>query len=102
MTSVELKDAENIARKYCGDNLSKFLRTLIYNHDKEYNKKKIVIKLQTISYMLIGICFLIIGISFYSNIAAVLLPSITTLCGIFLFIYCFILLKKQKQTKGLV
>ena len=100
MTSVELKDAEDVARKYCGDNLSRFLRELILKYDKEQNTKKNVFTTQTLAYLLISICFLIIGVSFYSNIVAVLVPSVTILCGIFLFVYCFILVKKQKTTPG--
>jgi hypothetical protein len=100
MTSVELKDAEDVARRYCGDNLSRFLRELILQYDKEQTKKKYLFTTQTLAYLLISICFLIIGVSFYSNIVAVLVPSVTILCGVFLFIYCFILVKKQKIIIG--
>lgn len=95
-----MKDAEDVARKYCGDNLSRFLRELIQQYDEKQNVKKNVFTIQTLAYLLISICFLIIGVSFYSNIVAVLVPSVTILCGIFLFVYCFILVKKQKTIIG--
>lgn len=105
MTSVDLKDTEDIAKKYADDNfdgnLSAFLRAATKEYVKNHNPLRRTLTMQTMSFLLISICFLMIGISFFSNIIAVLIPSITMLCGIFLFIYLILLIKKPKmQMRG--
>jgi len=104
MPSIELKEEEETALNYAKQdfdgNLSKFLRVAVKEYDNNCKKRQTVIAFQTIAFLLISICFLLIGISVIVPLISVLLPAIFALCGIYLIVYVWVLLKESRKTKG--
>lgn len=105
MTSVELGEQLEIAQKYCNEReLSRFLRMLIQRYDKEqdqipknYNNEKNTFILQTLTYLTIGITFLIIAISQITGIIYAVNSVFLVLCGFFLFVYVYMNFKIHKK-----
>lgn len=108
MTSVELGEQLETARKYCDEGeLSRFLRLLIQKHDEEqnlipinHNRKKNVFILQTITYLTIGITFLILAVSQLTGIIVASSSIFLVLCGFFLFGYVYMNIKQYKNVNG--
>lgn len=104
MPSIELKGEEETALNYAKQdfdgNLSKFLRTAVKEYDNNCKKQQTIIAFQTVAFLLISICFLLIAVSFVVPLISILLPAIFALCGMYLFVYVWVLFKESRKTKG--
>ena len=106
MVSIELLEAEKIAHKYTpkfDNNLSKFLRHLIYEHDLRQNNNsakqyETIFIIKAIAYLLISGSFLIIAVSAIASLFIILIPAISILCGIFLIAYVILLIQEKKRS----
>lgn len=104
MASIELLEEEEIAIKYAKENhrgnISEFVRIAIKEYDKNKRVKQNTIMFQTISYLLISICFLLLAINFITPLFIVVLPAIFILSSVFIVVYVYIIFRGRNKVKG--
>lgn len=95
----DYKTAIYYANKYFGGNVSKLVRHLIREYDDNNKTTETTTALQTIAFLLIGFCLIIMAVAYVVTIVYIILPVVLALCGIFVILYVFV---KYKNTVSLM